>query len=249
MIRMKVIIVGYGKMGKEVEKICITRNHTVTARIDPFGGDFAELKSETAKQADVAVEFSLPEAVAANAKVYAQAGINAVLGTTGWLERLDEVKSIISKSSIGYLYGSNFSIGAHIFFNLVARATKLINPLPEYDIMGYELHHKMKKDSPSGTAKSIADIILKNSDKKDTLVTDKLDRAIAKNELHFASVRGGSIPGIHTVLLDSDADTIAITHSARSRAGLALGSVMAAEWLAGKKGLFTVDDFVREILG
>ncbi len=245
---MKILIVGYGRMGKEVEKVCIARNHTVTARIDPFGGDFEELSIETAKQADMAIEFSLPDAVPANAKLYAAAGINAVVGTTGWLERLDAVKETIAKGKTGYLYGSNFAIGAHLFFKLVALASRLTNKLPEYDILGYEIHHKKKKDSPSGTAKSTAEVILANSDKKDTLVTDKLDRAIAENELHFASLRGGSIPGIHTVLLDSDADTIEITHSARSRVGLALGAVMAAEWLHGKKGLYTVDDFINETL-
>jgi 4-hydroxy-tetrahydrodipicolinate reductase len=245
---MKVLIVGYGKMGKEVEKVCITRNHTVTARIDPFGGDFEELRLETAKQADVAIEFSLPDAVAVNAKIYSDAGLSAIVGTTGWLAKLDSVKEIVKKGNIGYLYGSNFGIGAHLFFKLVALASKLTNPLPDYDILGYEIHHKKKKDSPSGTAKSTAEIILANSDKKDTLVTDKLDRAIRENELHFASVRGGTIPGIHTVLIDSEADTIEITHTARSRGGLAIGAVMAAEWIAGKKGLFTVDDFIGETL-
>jgi 4-hydroxy-tetrahydrodipicolinate reductase len=247
-MRMKALIVGYGKMGKEIESILLARNHTITARIDQFGGDFPEITKDIALQADVAIEFSLPDAVITNAVIYADFGLNAVVGTTGWLDRIDVVKKTVIKGNIGFLYGSNFSIGAHMFFKIVALASRLCNPLPEYDIMGYEIHHKRKKDSPSGTANSIAKIILDSSEKKETIVTDKLDRAIQPNELHFASVRGGEIPGIHTVLLDSAADTIELTHSARSRSGFALGAVMAAEWLGNKKGFYTVEDFIGEIL-
>jgi 4-hydroxy-tetrahydrodipicolinate reductase len=245
---MKVLIVGYGKMGKEVEKVLLSRNHTIAARIDPFGGDFEILTPEIARQADAAIEFSLPDAVPANTKIYADAGLNVVVGTTGWLGNIEAVKSIAAKGNIGFLYGSNFSIGAHMFFRIVSLASRLINPMPEYDIMGYELHHKHKKDSPSGTANSIAKLILENCKRKDTIVTDKLDRAIKANELQFSSVRGGEIPGIHTVILDSEADTIELTHSVRSRNGLAFGAVMACEWMAGKKGFFTVDDFIGEFL-
>lgn len=244
---MKAIIVGYGKMGKEVERILLARNHTIVSRIDPYGGDVPALTRDAAKQADVAIEFSLPDAVGANAKIYAETGINAVVGTTGWFDRVADVKK--SAAGIGYVYGSNFSIGAHVFFRLVGMATKLVDKFPEYDVLGYELHHKMKKDSPSGTALSAARTIIENSSKKDTIVADKLDRAIKPNELHFASVRGGDIPGTHTVLFDSAADTIELTHRARSRNGFALGAVVAAEWIIGKKGFFTVDDFMKEILG
>jgi 4-hydroxy-tetrahydrodipicolinate reductase len=159
------------------------------------------------------------------------------------------VEKTVLTGNIGYVYGSNFSIGAHIFFRLVALASKLTDGFPEYDIMAYELHHKMKKDSPSGTALSTAKIVLDNSTKKDTIVTEKLDRAIAPNELHVASIRGGEVPGTHTVLFDSAADTIEITHRVRSRNGLALGAVIAAEWVIGKKGFFTIEDFIKETLG
>jgi 4-hydroxy-tetrahydrodipicolinate reductase len=244
---MKVIIVGYGRMGKEVEQILLSRNHTIAARIDPFGGDFPILTEDVAAKADMAIEFSLADAVTANSQIYANTGCSIIMGTTGWLDKIDDVKKIAGAGRIGFLYGSNFSIGAHIFFKLIAMAARLINPVPEYDIMGYEIHHKKKKDSPSGTALSIAKVILENNKKKDTLVTDRLDRAINENELHFASLRGGDIPGIHKVILDSAADTIEISHSARSRSGLALGAVIAAEWLKDKKGFFTVEDFIAEI--
>ena len=140
-------------------------------------------------------------------------------------------------------------MGAHLFFALVAAASDLATGCPEYDMLGYEIHHKRKKDSPSGTALSIAKIITARSARKKKLVTERLDRAIGEDELHFASVRGGEVPGIHTVLIDSAFDTIELTHSARSRGGFALGAVRAAEWLLGKKGIFEVSDFVQGILG
>jgi 4-hydroxy-tetrahydrodipicolinate reductase len=172
-----------------------------------------------------------------------------VSGTTGWYAKLDELRRIVGVSSIGYLYGSNFSIGAHMFFAIAAAAAELASRSPGYDILGYELHHKRKKDSPSGTALTIAKILTTGHDRQKKLVTDRLDRAIAPDELHFASVRGGEFPGTHTVLLDSAFDTIELTHRARSRGGFALGAVRAAEWLAGRKGLFEVNDFIQDILG
>jgi len=247
---MKVVIVGYGGMGREVERILLQRGHQVAARIDPAqpGAD-AEALTERTQKADAAIEFSTPDVVLSNAKIYARLGLSAVVGTTGWFSRLNELEAILKGSPIGYLYGSNFSIGAHIYFALVAAAAELASPSPEYDILGYEVHHKRKKDSPSGTALSIAKIIMAKHARKKELVTERLDRAVKENELHFASVRGGEFPGTHTVLVDSPFDTIELTHRARSRGGFALGAVRAAEWLAGKKGLFEVSDFIRDMLG
>jgi 4-hydroxy-tetrahydrodipicolinate reductase len=246
---MKVILVGYGQMGRQVEEICKLRSHTVVARVDPFTGDCKELKAEVAARGDVAIEFSVPQTAVQYAELYGRLKVNAVVGTTGWYDKVEEVRKKILAAGSAYLYGSNFAIGAHIFFRLVAEATRLVNPVPDYDIMGYELHHKRKKDSPSGTALTTAKTILENSKTKKTILTEKIDRAIRPEELHFASVRGGEIPGTHSVLFDSAADTIEITHRARNRGGLALGAVMAAEWLSGKKGFFTIDDFIREIMG
>ena len=248
---MRAVIVGYGSMGREVERALAERGHTVTARVDeaPGRGDARELTEEIAAKADVAIEFSTADAVAANARCYADLGLSAVVGTTGWHARLDEVARLVAQSSIGYLHGSNFSIGAHLFFALVGQAARLIEALPEYDILSWEVHHRRKKDSPSGTALTMAKVITANSTRKKRVVTERLDRPIAADELHVASVRGGEVPGIHTVLLDSLFDTVEITHSARSRGGFALGAVRAAEWLAGRKGMFTVDDFIGDLLG
>jgi 4-hydroxy-tetrahydrodipicolinate reductase len=247
---MRIAIVGYGSMGREVERVLRERGHEVTARVDPVqaGADGTHLTEEIARRSDMAIEFSHADVVLENARAFARFGLSAVSGTTGWYAKLEELRALVGASKIGYLYGSNFSIGAHLFFALVAAATELANPCPEYDIMGWEVHHKRKKDSPSGTALTIARIITGQSERKKKVVTEKLDRAPAADELHFASVRGGEVPGTHTVLLDSFFDSIELTHRARSRGGFALGAVRAAEWLAGKRGVFEVNDFVKSLL-
>jgi len=247
---MRVAIIGYGSMGREVEKVLKERGHSVSARVDPAQAD-ADSRSLTEKLAgasDMAIEFSHADSVMDNARAYARLGLSAVSGTTGWHSRIEELKGIVLGSKIGYLYGSNFSIGAHLFFALVAAAADLANPCPEYDIMGWEIHHKRKKDSPSGTALTLARLITGRNERKKKVVTERLDRAPAADELHFASVRGGEVPGTHTVMLDSAFDTIELTHRARSRGGFALGAVRAAEWLVGKKGVFEVNEFIQELL-
>jgi 4-hydroxy-tetrahydrodipicolinate reductase len=247
---MKVAIIGYGKMGREVEKVLLDRGHEVSARVDPQekGADAKAFTEKIARASDVAIEFSHADAVLDNARAFVKSGLSAVVGTTGWFAKIDELKKILEGGKIGYLYGSNFSIGAHLFFALAAAATELANPCPEYDIMGWEVHHKRKKDSPSGTALTLARIVTGRSVRKTKVVTERLDRAIEPDELHIASVRGGEEPGTHTLLLDSAFDTIELTHRARSRGGLALGAVRAAEWLGQKKGLFEVNDFIHDIL-
>ncbi|HET6450489.1 MAG TPA: dihydrodipicolinate reductase C-terminal domain-containing protein [Spirochaetia bacterium] len=247
---MNVAIVGYGGMGREVEKVLKDRGHTVSARIDPTqaGADARELTEGIARDSDVAIEFSHAGAVLENAGHYVRRGLSAVVGTTGWFDHLDELKKILEPGKIGFLYGPNFSIGAHIFFALAAAATELANASPEYDLMGWEIHHARKKDSPSGTALTLGRIVTGKSARKTKIVTERLDRPPAPEELHIASVRGGYEPGTHTLLVDSAFDTIELTHRARNRGGFALGAVRAAEWLAGRTGLFEVNDFIREML-
>lgn len=246
---MNVAIIGYGQMGKEVEKILTQRGHKITVRIDPHTeADYTELKPEHLTETDAVIEFSHATSVINNAKIYAETKTPAVVGTTGWTEKIPEVKKIIADNT-AYLWGSNFSIGAHIFFKVAAYAASLVQDFEEYDILAYELHHKRKKDSPSGTALTLAEKILKNAPRKTSIITDKLDRPPKPQELHLASVRGGEIPGTHTVIYDSQADSIELTHRARNRSGFALGAVRAAEWIADKKGFFTVENFIADILG
>jgi len=235
-------------MGHEVENICLERKHKVIGRVDTNGlGDYTSLDPQLLKQADGVVEFSLPQGLENNLKSYAKHGVPAVIGTTGWDDKKEEYSSFFEANGT-MLYGSNFSLGAHMFFALTSKAAAMINQIPEYDIMVTEYHHKLKKDSPSGTAISTAQCILDNCDRKKKANYDRINRAIEEDELHVASVRGGHIPGIHQVLLDSMADSIEISHSARNRSGFALGSVMALEWLQGRKGVYSVDDFIRDII-
>ncbi len=248
---MKVLIVGYGGMGREIERTLAERGHGVLARVDPQPGvgDLKSLAEAPLGEADVAIEFSASSAVLDNAKRYAAFRLPAVVGTTGWESSREAVRRTVEDAGGAYIWGANFSIGAHLYFDLVERAARIINPFPQYDIMVLEMHHRRKKDSPSGTALKIAERILAASERKRRIVDTRLDRRIEDDELHVASLRGGDFPGTHKVYLDSPADTIEITHTARNRAGFALGAVLAAEWLVGKRGFFQVEDFIRERLG
>ena len=246
---MKIAIVGYGNMGREVERIIQERGHDVAVRVDPLdsGADESSLTPELLVGCDAAIEFSLAEAVLPNARVYAQSGVPAVVGTTGWEKNRESVKQTFADGGT-YLSGSNFSIGAHIFFAVAEYAARLCNRVPEYDLMVHEIHHKRKKDSPSGTALTAANRIVGVHARQKRIVTERLDRPIEPDELHVSSLRGGSVPGVHAVIADSAADTIEISHTVRNRTGLALGSVLAAEWLADKVGFYEVEDFVSELL-
>ncbi|MBN1525718.1 MAG: 4-hydroxy-tetrahydrodipicolinate reductase [Spirochaetales bacterium] len=247
---MKIIIVGYGKMGQIVEEIALSQGHEIACRVDPVNpkAEAKTLLPELRNGADAAIEFALAEGIDERIAYYLREKLPAVIATTGWHDKLDAIRQKTVSGGGSILHGSNFAIGANIFFAMVRNAVSIINQFPEYDVLGYELHHKRKKDSPSGTALSTAEVILDASTQKNILVTEKLDRAITPGELHFASVRGGYIPGIHTVLLDSEFDTIEITHNARNRTGMAAGAVAAAGWLIGKKGLFHFQDFIKEKL-
>jgi 4-hydroxy-tetrahydrodipicolinate reductase len=236
-------------MGVEIEKILISRGHSLAGIVDPVSeGKNKEVTADLLDMADVVIDFSSPSAVGKNCSTYVKGKTPVVMGTTGWENIRDEIGRKVKDSGIGFIWGSNFSIGAHLFFKLAERASALINPLPQYDILLHELHHKRKKDSPSGTALTVAEKIIGKSDRKDTIITERLDRQIRPNELHVSSTRGGEIPGTHILMIDSPADTIEITHTARNRSGFALGAVMAAEWVRDKKGFIKVDDFIEELL-
>lgn len=247
---MKIAIIGYGKMGHEIEKVAKAKNIAATT-IDSHeaNAQHKEINEKSMDNVDVCVDFTHPESVIANIKKAASFKKNIVVGTTGWYDKLNEAKKAVEQNGIGFIYASNFSIGVNIFFKVIESAAKIINKIEDYDIYGYELHHNKKVDSPSGTAKSIGDILTKNIRRKDTLVYDKLDRKIEKNELHIASVRAGFIPGTHVVGFDSAADTIELAHAARSREGFALGAVMAAQWIQNKKGFYDINDMMKSIMG
>ncbi len=243
---MKIGIIGYGRMGKIIKSIAKSHNHEVVTFDTQCDADFCEINEDNLKGIDVVIDFTVPDAVMKNIPIYNKAKVNVVMGTTGWYNQMKEVKKQVK--DIGFMWSGNFSIGVNLFFRILEASSKIMNNIEDYDCLAYEMHHNKKKDSPSGTAKMMADILLKNLDRKSKLVTEMLDREPKKDELHFASVRGGSIPGTHSIMFDSDADTIELKHTARSRKGFALGSVLAAEWLKGKKGFFGIDDLMNDIL-
>ncbi|MDR0598017.1 MAG: 4-hydroxy-tetrahydrodipicolinate reductase [Treponema sp.] len=207
-----------------------------------------------------ALEFTSPATAPDNIKALAERGIPVVCGTTGWLDRLEETRAAVLAAGSSLLWASNFSLGINLFYRIAAFAAKLADPFPEYDVAGYEVHHNKKADSPSGTAKTLAELVLKNMGRKTTAVYETLNRPPKPEELHYASLRLGAVPGVHSLVFDSPADSIEITHSARNREALAGGALRAARWLlrcpgpgqaAGepRRGIFTMDDALADILG
>ncbi len=246
---MKIALIGYGRLGKEIETIARQRGISVV-RIDPNtkDADYPAISAESLRGVDVAIDGTHPDAVLDNITKAASLGVNLVVCTTGWYDRMDEVSSIVKKNNIGLIWSGNFSIGMNIFFGLVRNAAALADKIPEYDVLVHELHHAKKADSPSGTAAMIGKIVLDAMPRKTAVVTDRLDRPIAPNEVHVSSTRGGHIPGIHEVIFDSPADTIELKHTARSRAGFASGALLAAEFIRGRKGVYSTDDLMASLL-
>jgi 4-hydroxy-tetrahydrodipicolinate reductase len=247
---MKIAIVGYGKMGRLIAEIALTRHHEVVI-VDPFStaAHHKNLDELVEQQIDCAIEFTTPEQVVKNITKLTDLKINQVVGTTGWYNEIPQIKNLIAKSSIGFLYAANFSLGVNLFMQLTKVAAQIVNNFPEYDISALEFHHNKKSDSPSGTALKLADILLENIERKTTLLTNTCDRQIEPHELHFPSLRCGSFPGTHEIIFDSDADTISLKHTARSRSGFALGAVIAAEWLNQRQGFFEIDQLIADLIG
>ena len=235
---MKIALIGHGKMGKLIEVIALSKKHEIVATATSKQDHLQHL----IEPADVCIDFSIPSIALKTVETCAKMKKNLVMGTTGWYEHLPFVQKTVTEAGIGFLYAPNFSVGVNLFLKIVQEAAKLVENFPEYDIGMIEKHHNQKKDSPSGTALAIANALLAQITRKNSLVSDRLDRQVEPAELHIATLRCGQIPGSHTVLFDSPADTITLTHEARSRDGFASGAVFAAEWLEGKKGFYTLQD-------
>jgi len=246
-------------MGHEVETVLQMRGHELASIVDPLGVSGAgagspsamvhtSVSADSLRNCDVAIEFSVPDAVQTNVAGYADAGCPAVIGTTGWYDRMDDVTSPVRDSGIGLLYGSNFSIGAHLFLEIARHAASLVAEIEEYDLQIHEVHHRRKKDSPSGTALTLARLVMDAVPRKTKMETNRLDQEPGTDTLHVSSSRVGWVPGTHTLTLDSAADTIEVRHQARNRSGFALGAVLAAEWIVGRKGLHTVEEFAAALM-
>ena len=246
---MNIAIIGYGTMGHEIETIAKAKGMTITT-IDPNDNEanFKEINEESMKDIDVCIEFTNPDSIISNIKKITQFGKNIVIGTTGWYDKMDEVKKIIEDAGTGVIWSGNFSIGVNIFFKIIEDAAKIINHVDDYDIFVHEFHHNQKADSPSGTATMIGEILTNNIERKNTIVTEELNRQIKKDELHISSTRSGNIPGTHIVGFDSSADTIELKHTARNRSGFALGALMAANWIKDKKGFYDINDLMKELI-
>jgi 4-hydroxy-tetrahydrodipicolinate reductase len=241
----KIAIVGYGAMGKEIEKAALERGFKISYIFDQ---NFPLKKGEK-YDFDVAIDFTVPESVIKNIKILTGMGKNIVVGTTGWYDKLDKVKEIVKENKTGLVWGANFSMGMQMFFRIVERAASLVNEIDGYDVFMHEFHHKRKLDSPSGTAHSIANSLVELLKSKNEIVTGKIDGGIEPSQLHATSTRGGYIPGTHAVYLDSEADTLELTHRARNRSGFAIGSLTAAKLIHGKKGLYKFSDMLDDIWG
>ena len=247
---MKICLVGYGKMGKIIEEIAIERKHEIVSIIDPKEekANFKEISKEAVEKADVCIDFTHPSVAIKNIEALSELGKKIVVGTTGWYNEIPKVKEIVEKNQNGLIYASNFSIGMNILFKVTEFSAKLFDKFPNYDVAGIEYHHNKKADSPSGTARTLAEILKNNIERKTKINYDKIDRQIESNELHFASLRIGSVPGTHKIVFDSKADTIEINHTARSREGFALGAVIASEWINNKNGFYSIEDLMNEII-
>lgn len=241
---MKIALLGYGKMGQIIERFATERGHEIVLKIGIDNLD--DFTIENLKQADVAIDFSAPDAAVNNIYKCFEAKVAIVVGTTGWYGELQKIKNDCEQSNNTLLYGSNFSIGVNIFFHLNKVLAKLMNNYPAYDVQVEEIHHTQKLDSPSGTAMTLAEDIIEGLDSKkewvNELVGTPIPDKLTNYQVLIESHRIENVPGTHTIVYGSEVDDIEIKHTAHSRAGFALGAVIAAEWLQNKRGFYSIAD-------
>ncbi|MBR5729626.1 MAG: 4-hydroxy-tetrahydrodipicolinate reductase [Prevotella sp.] len=238
---MKIALIGYGKMGKMIEKIAKDRGHEIVSIIDIDNQD--DFESEAFASADVAIEFTAPQAAYGNfLKAFAK-NVKVVSGSTGWMkEHAEDVKKMCAEGGQTLFWASNFSVGVAVFSAVNRYLAKIMNDFPQYDVHLEETHHIHKIDAPSGTAITLAEGIIENLDRKEDWVKGQENQPYDPQTLRVDSLRRGEVPGIHTVRYDSEADCITITHDAHSRKGFALGAVLAAEYTKEHQGLLTISD-------
>jgi 4-hydroxy-tetrahydrodipicolinate reductase len=241
---MRIALLGYGKMGQIIERFAIERGHEIVLKISI--DNVEDFTIENLQKADVAIDFSAPDAAVANIYKCFEASLPVVVGTTGWYGNLQEIKNDCLSSNNTLLYGSNFSIGVNLFFHLNKILAKLMNNYPAYEVQVEEIHHTQKLDAPSGTAMTIAEDIIEEIDRKsewlNEVVGTPIPDVIKNEQLLIESHRIENVPGTHTVVYSSEVDDIEIKHTAHSRAGFALGAIVAAEWLENKKGFYNIAD-------
>ena len=243
-MELNIGLIGSGRMGQEVSRLAPQKGHRIVATFDRARA----LGAAAAGQGiDAYIDFSHPAAVMDHVRVLSRGQAPLVIGTTGWYEQLDEIRNLVLASGMAVVYAPNFSLGVSAFLRIAQAAGRLFNTLVDYDLFVHETHHRGKVDSPSGTALALADILLETVGRKTELRTGDAPGPVAPQQLHIASSRGGSVPGIHSVFFDSPSDTIELTHVARNRSGFAAGALLAAEWIQGKKGFFTLHDLLGDL--
>ncbi|MDW8849128.1 4-hydroxy-tetrahydrodipicolinate reductase [Flavobacterium sp. MMLR14_040] len=231
---MKIALLGYGKMGKVIERIALERGHEIVLKKDEFN------TYDGLSTADVAIDFSVPTAAVANISNAFNVNVPVVSGTTGWLEHFDEMVALCNEKQTGFISSSNFSLGVNIFFEINEYLAKIMSQFDSYKVTMEEIHHTQKLDAPSGTAISLAKGVIENSN----YANWTMDEA-KNNEIYIEAKRIGDVPGTHTVTYESIVDSIELKHTAHNREGFALGAVIAAEWLAGKKGIYSMKDVLN----
>lgn len=237
---MNIGLIGYGQMGKEIEKIVIERGHKINLIIDK--DNIGDLNEENLAKVDVVIEFSRPESAFDNYMKCFKSSTPVVSGTTGWLDKMDIVKAECEKNGAAFFYASNFSLGVNLFFALNKHLAKLMSPFKEYKVSMNEIHHTRKLDAPSGTAITLAEGVMESYKE---LASWKNEKDVNENELAVTSERIGDVPGTHEIFYDSEVDNITIRHEAKSRKGFALGAVLAAEYLHHKKGIHGMNDLLN----
>ena len=242
---MKIALIGYGKMGHIIEKIAIERGHDVVCIIDKDNLD--DFDSDAFRKANVAIEFTIPSSGERNVLKCFEKGVPVVSGTTGWNDRLPAMKALCDEGKGTLLWASNFSVGVNIFKAVNRFLSRMMNAFPQYHPHLVETHHIHKLDHPSGTAVTLAEDLIEETDRIRSWAEPEDGKELAEDVLEIDHIRSGEVPGIHTIVWDSAQDSISITHSAKSREGFAMGAVLAAEWLAGKNGFRTIDEMFADL--
>ena len=239
----KIALVGYGKMGKAIETIALQKSFEITGIFD-INDHITNVKN---LDFDIAIDFTNPEVVLSNVKYLISQGKNVIIGTTGWYDQMDSIRELTEKYNVGVVWGSNFSIGMQFFMQIASKASELLTAMDEFNVGIIDIHHINKLDAPSGTAHTLANIIIENNPKYSSLTLDSQESVRDNSKLPVTSMRLGNVIGEHTVKIDSPYEEIELTHSAKNRYGFANGVLLAANWLHNKRGFYSFDKVLESL--
>jgi 4-hydroxy-tetrahydrodipicolinate reductase len=238
---LKILLIGYGKMGRAIEQVAKERGHSIVACVSDRQGDISHICKSY--QPNIAFEFTSPESAPFNIRALIEAGVPVVSGSTGWLSEWDSIEQLVLEKKGAFFYASNFSLGMNLLFHLAEVTGRFMEQHPDYEVSIEEIHHTEKKDMPSGTAITLAERLMRSMRSKTTW---KLNSESSKDTIGISALRQANVPGTHTISFSSAIDTIQLSHTAHSRMGFASGAIHAGEWLQGRSGVFSMEDFLRE---